>query len=170
MADGFSIGVTGLAELEKTLTELSTKQADAAVRKALKAGAEIEQAAIVEAFRNRRQPKEPQRGGILPIGAIENDIVVKMKRDEQGNPIAVVGPDAFTERAARWVEYGHRIVTGGYNKLLPNGKTRGPGKVHDEEVEASPFIRPAFEATQQEVAETMATVLAEEITKAAAKK
>jgi HK97 gp10 family phage protein len=170
MADGFTIGIEGLAELEKTLTDLSTKRADAAVRKALKAGAAIEQAAIVEHFLSRRKPKEQHRGGLLPEGAIENDIVVKMSRDEDGGIIAIVGPDKYTKTVARLVEYGHRIVTGGYNKLnRATGKARGPGKVHAETVDASPFIRPAFEESRQEVANTMATVLAEEITKAASK-
>jgi hypothetical protein len=106
---------------------------------------------------------------VFPPGALASDIVVKMKKDEQGNPIAVVGPDTYTNRLAIWVENGHRVVTGGYNRLLPSGKTRGPGKVHEESVAEHPFVRPAFEATQQEVADVMKTVLAEEIVKAASR-
>lgn len=69
-------------------------------------------------------------------------------------------------------EYGHRMVTGGYNKLLKNGKTRGPGKVHDKKpfIRAYPFIRPAFMETQDAVTNAMSTTLAEEIEKTAGSK
>jgi HK97 gp10 family phage protein len=160
--DGISISVSGLSELQAKLDDLSTKQADACIRKALRAGAEIEQAAISE-----RAPIKDSTGGTLPDGALKNDIVIKMTRDEQGNRMAVVGPDKYTAHVARWVEYGHRAVTGGYNTKLANGKTRGPGKVAAEDVPEHPFIRPAFEATEQAVATAMSTTLAEEIEKAA---
>jgi HK97 gp10 family phage protein len=160
--DGFSIDVGGLSELQAKLADLSVKQSLAAQRKALRAGAAIIQAAIIE----RAPVKIEGAGGMYPVGALASDIVVKMTKDDQGNPLAVVGPDKYTVRLALWVEHGHRIVTDGYNKLLPNGKTRGPGKVHEDSVPAYPFVRPAFESTQQEVAEVMSAVLAEEITKA----
>jgi HK97 gp10 family phage protein len=161
--DGISISVTGLSELKEMLEDLSTKQADRAIRKALKAGAAIEQAAIIE----RAPVKVAGAGGVFPEGALKSDIVVKMTRDNDGAIVATVGPDTYTKRLASWVENGHRIVTGGYSRVLPGGKTRGPGKVHDDSVPQHPFVRPAFEATQQEVADTMATVLIEEVTKAA---
>jgi HK97 gp10 family phage protein len=159
--DGFTIEVTGLSELQAKLEDLGTNQALAAQRKALRAGAAIIQAAIIE----RAPVKTESEGGVFPAGALASDIVVKMSKDDQGNPVAVVGPNKYTMRLAIWNELGHRIVTGGYNKLLPNGKTRGPGTVHAESVPARPFVRPAFESTQQEVAEVMVTVLSEEITK-----
>jgi HK97 gp10 family phage protein len=167
MADGFTIEIKGLAELQAKLEDLGTKAADRAWRKALRAGAEIEQAAIIE-----RAPVKGElddgHGGVLPPGAIKADIVIKMKRDDQGNPIAVVGPDEYTRRIAGFVEYGHRLVRGGYNKELANGKTRGPGKVVGQ-VDEHPFIRKAYEATREEVATAIAETLAAEIEKEASK-
>ncbi len=162
--DGFSIEIEGLAELQEKLNDLGTKAADADVRKALRAGAAIEQAAIVE-----RAPVKVGNGGILPEGALKNDIVVKIKRTDDGGMTATVGPDKLTAHVARWVEYGHRIVRGGYSRVLKSGKTRGPGKQIGE-VPEHPFIRPAWEATRQEVTDTIVSTLASEIEKAAAKK
>jgi HK97 gp10 family phage protein len=160
--DGFSISIEGLSDLQATLTDLSTKQADAAIRKALKAGAAIEQAALIE----YAPVKVEGAGGAYPAGALKNDIVVKMTRDQQGNQIAVVGPDKLTRRLGTWVEYGHRQVTGGYSRKLANGKTRGPGKQIGD-VPQHPWVRPAFESSQQAVADAMATTLATEIELAA---
>jgi HK97 gp10 family phage protein len=161
MADGISISVEGLSDLQSKLTELSTKQADAAIRKALKAGAEIERAAISE-----RAPIKDTTGGSLPDGALANDTVVKIKRSQQGNLYAVVGPDTYTAHVARWVEYGHRGVEGGRSQLLANGKTKGPG-THTHDVPEHPFIRPAFESTRLEVVDAMCQTLADEISLAA---
>ncbi|WP_213805758.1 HK97-gp10 family putative phage morphogenesis protein [Granulicella sp. dw_53] len=163
--EGFSIGIEGLSELQTKLNDLGTKAAERAIRKALRAGAEIEQAAISE-----RAPVKVGTGGLLPNGALKNDIVVRMKRDDQGSLVAIVTPDKYTAHVARWVEYGHRMVTGGYSRLLPDGRTRGPGKAADEDVPEHPFIRPAFEATEQEVAAVMTTTLIEEIEKEASRK
>jgi HK97 gp10 family phage protein len=160
--DGFVVSIEGLSELQAKLSDLSDKQAAAAVRKALKAGAAIVQAAIIE----RAPIKTEGAGGLFREGALKSDIGVKMTKDAQGNALAIVGPDKYSVRLALWNELGHRIVTGGYSKLLANGKTRGPGKVHSDSVPARPFVRPAFEETQQEVAEVISTVLTEEITKA----
>jgi HK97 gp10 family phage protein len=163
--DGFSIEIEGLSALQAKMEDLSTKQSEAAIRKALRAGAAIEQAAIIE----RAPVKVEGRGGEYPAGALQNDIVVTTSRATDGTIIAIVGPDQYTKRLAGWVEYGHRMVTGGRSRVGKNGKARGPGKVHDESVPAYPFIRPAFEATQAEVAQTMCDVLAKEIESASAK-
>jgi HK97 gp10 family phage protein len=157
--DGFSIGVEGLEALQAKLTELSTKQAEKAIRKALRAGAEIEQAAIAE-----RAPVKVGTGGILPDGALKNDIVIKMKKDD-GGIYVVVTPDKYTAYVAKWVEYGHRGVQGGKSRKNRKGGYSGPG-VHTHDVPEHPFIRPAFEATKEEVAQAICTTLAEEIEKA----
>jgi HK97 gp10 family phage protein len=162
--DGLTIEIQGLAELQAKLNDLGTKAADAAMRKALKAGAAIEQAAISE-----RAPIKVGTGGILPDGALKNDIVIKIKRDDRGGMTAVVGPDKYTAHVARWVEYGHRLVRGGYSKKFADGTTRGPGKEVDQ-VEEHPFIRPAWEASREEVTTAITTTLASEIELAAARK
>jgi HK97 gp10 family phage protein len=162
--DGLTVDIEGLADLQAKLTDLSTRQADNAMRTALKAGAVIEQAAISTAA-----PIKVGSGGILPDGALKNDIVVKIKRDTNGGLIATVGPDKYTAHVCRWVEYGHRLIRGGYSRLLANGKTRGPGEEVGT-VEEHPFIRPAWEATREAVTTAITTTLAQEIEQAAARK
>jgi HK97 gp10 family phage protein len=162
--DGISIDIEGLSDLQAKLDDLSTKATERAIRAALKAGAAIEQAAITE-----RAPVKVDTGGTLPEGALKSDIVVKMTRDDQGTILAVVGPGKLTTHVARWVEYGHRQVRGGYSRKLADGSTRGPGS-QTGEVPEHPFIRPAYEATRQEVADAICTTLATEIEKASAGK
>jgi HK97 gp10 family phage protein len=158
MPDGISIDVQ-TSSLKEIFDNLSTKQREKIERKALRAGAAIEQAAITE-----RAPEKVGTGGILPDGALASDIGTRMSRDDDSNLIAIVGPGKYTRRVADWVEYGHRIVTGGYLRQLPNGKTRGHG-TETGTVEPHPFIRPAFEASQDEVSTAICNTLAEEIEK-----
>jgi HK97 gp10 family phage protein len=158
--DGFSIDVEGLSALQAKLDDLGTTMADRAIRKALKAGALIEQAAIVE-----RAPVKDVTGGILPPGALKSDIVIRMKKDASGANSAVVGPAKLTAHVARWVEYGHRLVVGGRSRVLRSGKTKGPGKQVGQ-VEAYPFIRPAYEASRAAVTEAICKTLAAEVDKA----
>lgn len=161
-SDGITI--TGLTELKAKLAALSDKQGDACIRKALKAGAAIEQAAIEE-----RAPVKDETGGQLPPGALKADISVRLTKSENGVMSAIVGPGKLTRHVANWVEYGHRLVRGGYSRLLANGKTRGPGTATGT-VEAHPFIRTAYEETRDEVSRAIATTLAAEIEAASGKK
>jgi HK97 gp10 family phage protein len=158
--DGISIEVKGLAELQAKLDALSTKQADRCIRTALKAGAVIEQAAIVE-----RAPVKDTTGGSLPDGALKNDIIIRFLKDTAGAISAIVGPAKLTAHVARWVEYGHRLVRGGRSRLLATGKTRGPGSQQGD-VAAHPFIRPAYESSRQAVTTAICTTLATELEKA----
>jgi HK97 gp10 family phage protein len=158
--DGFSVKVEGLAELQTKLDALTTKQANKCIRTALKAGALIEQAAIVE-----RAPIKDETGGMLPPGALKSDIVIRFMKDDQGAISAKVGPAKLTAHVARWVEYGHRIVQGGRSRVLASGRTRGRGR-QTGLVPAHPFIRPAYEASRQQVITTICTTLATELEKA----
>jgi HK97 gp10 family phage protein len=162
--DGISIDIEGLSDLQAKLDDLSTKAAEKAIRAALKAGAAVEQAAIIE-----RAPVKDGTGGVLPEGALKSDIVVRISRDDQGTIIAVVGPAKLTKWIARLVEYGHRNVRGGVSRLLRNGRSKGPGS-HIGDVPAHPFIRPAYEASRQEVANAICTTLVTEIEAASKRK
>jgi HK97 gp10 family phage protein len=163
MPDGISIDIKGLSETKAMLENLSTTAAERAIRTALRAGAAIEKAAIEELA-----PVNETGGGTLPPGALKADIGVTMTRSDQGEISAIVGPGKLTRHVAGWVEYGHRLVRGGRSRLLLNGKTKGPGKEVGS-VAAHPFIRKAYEATAAEVANTIATVLKDEVTAAAKK-
>lgn len=100
--DGFTIDIEGLTDLQAKLTDLGDKKAQTAIRKALRVGASIERAAII-AHANTVIGQKPQVGGSIPPNALRNDIVIKMTRDEQGNNMAVIGPDKYTAHVARWL-------------------------------------------------------------------
>jgi HK97 gp10 family phage protein len=163
MADGIDITIEGLADLKATFESLATKDANACILKALKAGAVVEQAAITEAA-----PVKDTTGGMLPDGALKSDIEIKVHRPSGKLPYITVAPGNYTAAVARWVELGHRLVRGGYSKVTKSGKTRGPGKVIGN-VPAHPFVRPAYERSRQAVAAAISTTLIAEIKKAAAK-
>jgi HK97 gp10 family phage protein len=127
MPDGISVDIQGLSELQAKLEQLATSRAERCIRTALKAGAEIEQAAVEDKI-PRRLPGAA--GTALPEGALKGDISFEIKRSQQGNLAAIVGPGKLTAHVAEWVEEGHRLVKGGYSKETKpgSGKYRGPGK------------------------------------------
>lgn len=166
--DGITMELSGLDALMAKLEDLGTKGAERAGRKAVRAGAEIAQVAIIEAA----PVKVDGSGGSLPPGALKNDIVLHVRKQSDGSITATVGPDKLTSHVARWVEYGHRQVIGGKSRLLKNGTTRGPGKqvyvskpgqVGLGTVPEQPFIRPAWESVAQEVTAKVQSTLATEI-------
>ena len=80
------------------------------------------------------------------------------------SPAAVVGFGKLTRAVAGWVELGHRLVRGGYSKVLKNGKVRGPGRQVGT-VAAHPFVRPAYEASVDAANQAFAETFAAEIKK-----
>lgn len=158
---GFTTQVLGLKELEAKLQELGGEAAQRVVRDALRAGGQVFRDAVEEAAPER--PDLPS-GTALPVGALAADIKLRLGRDEQGLPAAIVSPGPKTRHVAGFVEYGHRLVRGGRNR-----KGRGgPGKVVGQ-VPAHPFIRPAFEASGAEAVETFAATVQKGIEAEAAK-
>lgn len=92
----------------------------------------------------------------LEPGALKDDIRVRFPASEQLlDTTAAVGPGKKTAYVANFVEYGHRMVSGGQSKVGADGKVRGNGKVSDVDVPAYPFVRPAFEAGQGEAEHAM---------------
>ncbi|HKD60548.1 MAG TPA: hypothetical protein VKB47_08810 [Terracidiphilus sp.] len=148
--EGFEAKFEGLAEIEQKLKGLATKDAQRIVRAGCMAGGRVLQEAITE-----RAPERPDlpSGDALPPGALARDIVVHFGRDLQGLPAAIVAPGKYTRHVAMWVEYGHRMIKGGYNRLVRNGLGRGPGRrikldTATGDVPAHPFIRPGYEASR----------------------
>ncbi|HTF67029.1 MAG TPA: HK97-gp10 family putative phage morphogenesis protein [Edaphobacter sp.] len=169
MPDGIDIRIEGLADTKAMLENLSTQAAERAIRKALRAGSSIEEEAIRE-----RAPVRPDlpSGTALPPGALANDISSTIRKVDDDNFVSITQPGKLTRHVANWVEYGHRLVRGGRSSVIKSGKnagkTRGPGS-HVGEVKEHPFIRPAYEATAEQVAQAIATTLQEEVTKASSK-
>jgi HK97 gp10 family phage protein len=163
--DGITIQIDGLVELQAKLEELKTTAAESCIRKALRAGALYEKDALETAAPVR--PDLPS-GTALPPHALENDITISVNKISDDNFIATIGPGRATAQAARLVEYGHRLVTGGRSKTGKSGKSVGPGKQVGT-VPAHPWIRPTWESTENEVTRIVTDTLAEEVTKAASK-
>jgi HK97 gp10 family phage protein len=158
--DGITVDLAGLAELQAKIDALSDKALDRASRAAVRAGALVEQAAIVELA-----PVKVDDGGSLPEGALKSDFVIKVSKGADGVMRANVGPGKLTAHVARWIEYGHRMVKGGKSRLKKYGLVSGPGK-QTGEVQAYPFIRPAFEASKAKVEQTVRSTFKSEISKA----
>jgi len=164
MADGgIDVKLVGGESLKDLFDHLATDARDKAIRKALRAGAEIEQAAIVEATPERIDTGS-STSTALPPGALKADVEITMGRTNDDNaPFAVIGFGKYTKHVARFVQDGHRIVRGGYSRPVKKngaktGLHRGPGKEVGQ-VQGHPFVSTAFEASRQEVADTMKTTL-----------
>jgi hypothetical protein len=149
--EGFSERIEGLSDLEERLKDLKAGTARRMVKDGCMSGGHVLAAAI--AARAPVRPELPS-GTAIPPGALRRDIEVYFGRNSEGKPAAIVVPGHYTAHVARWLEYGHRMVKGGYNRLVgTGGQTRGPGhqlklETPNGDVKAHPFIRPGFEAAR----------------------
>lgn len=147
---GFTTQITGLKELDEKLSTMKTGAAKRIVRRGLLEGARIFQAAV-----KSRAPERPQlpSGTALPPGMLKQDIEIHFGTNDEGLPAAIVEPGKYTRHVARWVEYGHRQVKGGYNRIVKvgrhAGKQRGTGREVSAPVPEHPYIRPAYEAARE---------------------
>lgn len=170
--DGFTVRMQGLRELDAKLSQLATEDAKRVIQAGLRAGGQVMQAAVAE-----RAPERPElpSGTALPVGALAADIELRMGRDEDGLPAAIVAPGEYTSRAAEWVEYGHRLVKGG--QLPWSGVNRKTGKFYRRggtghqigDVPAHSFLRPGFEASAGAAADAAVLKIAEGVEKAASR-
>ena len=149
---GFAVEVKGLDELKRRLETLARPAAKSISNRALRAGAAVYRQAIEDLTPVRA---EGPSGTALPPGALKHDIWVKsISAPEQDSSYVAVGPGKYTSRVMRWLEFGHRMVKGGYSKAGKDGKTRGPGSAVGF-VPANPIMRNAFEGRQAEALEAI---------------
>jgi HK97 gp10 family phage protein len=149
--------LTGVQELVAKLEKARVQMTGPEMKKALRAGGRVIKAAMVE-----RAPvldAKTANSTSLEPGALREGIRVYAPPNDDPADV-LIGPAARVAHVARWGEYGHRQVSGGYLKLLGNGSTRGTGEA-GEDVPAHPFLRPAFEASVAEAGEAIAASLAE---------
>jgi HK97 gp10 family phage protein len=152
MADGFEITVTGLDKVDKALQQLSGGEfREKMMRNALRAGGTVMQAAIMA-----NAPINPKMPGpkstALPPGALQSDVHLTVSKDKQTDSFSAwIYFGKYTIHVARFVEWGHRFVKGG--RYMTWGK-RGKGQEIGD-VEAAPFIRPAFDANIDLVAQAI---------------
>lgn len=173
---GFSVHIEGLHELDAKLAELGGDKAKKVVDAALRAGGKVFLEAVTAAAPERAPTPS---GTALPPGALAHDIGMRLGKNDEGLPAEIIAPGRATEHVARFVEYGHRIVRGGYSKATyRHGRFvgyLGPGRqLRDEggelmEVQPYPFIRPAYEASVNGAIDAFVAALKEGIEAEAAK-
>jgi len=142
----------GMRSLVDKLNAAGAKMGGPEMKKALRAGGRVIEDAMVERAPMMLDAKTPGSDSLEP-GELKGGMRVAIVEGENGLE-ALIGPNSKVAHVARFVEYGHRQVSGGYLKLLGNGKSRGPGTAGID-VPAYPFLRPAFEASMGEVATAM---------------
>lgn len=154
----------GVEEMRGKLKYLRGVFRDDVIRKASRAGAKVIQEEMIT-----RAPlldhKSPRSTAQDP-GTLKKSIRTLVRKPQDGVGEAIIGPlrDSFL---ARWVEYGHRLVKGGYSRMHKSGRGyRGPGRQVGF-VPAHPFLRPAFEASRRRALEKVAEVAAEKLGSAA---
>lgn len=154
-----AIETTGIAEMKAKMQALRQQVRGPLAQRAVRAGGRVIQAAMIE--RTPINIEKNTGSNSLDPGAVKSDIKVRFPAKENDHETtALIGPGKKTGHVARWVEYGHRMVHGGQSKVGPDGKVRGRGIVHDEDVPAHPFLRPAYEASVAEAREAEAAELA----------
>lgn len=167
MADTMRMQVTGMKELRDAIKALPHALAEHALKKADRAGAQV----IADAMQDAcpiQEIKAPGSDSLAP-GQLKEDIrVILVEQDvstRQDNIfVAEVGPKRYAY-VARWVEYGHANVHGGYSKRKYDvagnftGERRGPGKIAEGYTPPHPFLRPAFEASRQAAQEKIVVTL-----------
>lgn len=137
----------GFQELYGRVARTRAELRNRALRSGVRAAGNVFKAEIQE-----RAPvldhKTAQSTALDP-GELREDIHVSTHVDGGTVAESYTGPGERTEHVAYWVEYGHRLVKGGYSHIVKGGphagRFRGPGREVGE-VAPHPFVRPAFEA------------------------
>lgn len=144
MADFIVSEIKGLREVQENLAKLGGKIQHRVLRKALQAGIDVMGKAV--------QERTPVKTGLLRSSV---GTVVKISDKEQGG-MAVVG-FGKEGHVARMVEFGHnakRSEKGQFTKL--KGKGKAAAQDATEFIPAHPFMRPAFDASVRQAADTFA--------------
>jgi HK97 gp10 family phage protein len=136
--------ITGVSQLLAKLEAARVQMTGPEMKKAVRAGGNVIRVAMV----SRAPVLDEKTAGSssLDPGALKADIRVTLPHNDE-EVEAFIGPSSKTAHVARWVEYGHREVSGGQSKVLSGGRTRGSGKASEIDVPEHPFLRPAFEAS-----------------------
>lgn len=144
-----AIELKGIAEMKARMRALSAEVTGPMSQHAVRAGGRVIQAAMIE-YTPVLIEKNAGSNALEP-GAVKADIKVRFPAEQNKfEATALIGPGAKTKHVARFVEYGHRMVTGGQAKVLASGKTSGRGTVGEQDVPAHPFLRPAWEESVAE--------------------
>lgn len=158
MADGISIQVHGVPELEALFAQFAGPIADKAMVDGVTAGAEMFQEAITDAAPVRTD--DGPSGTALPPGKLKSEIQIRLAKLRNGTVATFIEPSKDVRHVARWQEYGHRIVHGGRLGKSGGGKQTGF-------VLPRPFVRPAFESVESAALDKVEQVIIDDLTDAA---
>lgn len=153
MADGIFVKVEGVPELEALLAKFAGPVAERAMIDGVTKGAQMFQEAITDAAPVR--PDLPS-GTALPPGKLKSEIQIRLAKLRNGTIATFIEPSKAVRHAARWVEYGHRLVSGGRLTKRGGGKIKGIVVPH-------PFVRPAFEATESAALDTVEQTIIDDL-------
>lgn len=151
---------TGVPALVRRMEDIRARMVKEQATKAVRAGAQI----IAKAMVQSAPVLDVKTSGSnsLEPGELKADIKARVFT-EDGEVFALAGPGEGTAYAARFVEYGHRMVVGGPKTMRSDGKMRRSraSMIYGKDIPAHPFLRPAYEASVQEAIETRDAILAE---------
>lgn len=158
------MALAGLQELVARMNRLREQVNGPIAKKAVRAAGNVIKEAMIE-----RTPENIEKNAgsdSLDPGAVKADIKVRFPAEQQVlETTALIGSGSKTAHVAGWVEYGHRMVSGGQSKVLASGKLSGSGNAGAVDVPAHPFLRPAYEEAVEAAQQAEADVLAEELRK-----
>lgn len=149
MANETGIVFEGMAELEKAMVQIAVDLPEKVVRKGLRAGGQVIQAAVTLATPVRTPASSDDTTTALPPGVLKSDVELHVMKESDGSFSALINFGKYTRHVALWVELGHENVVGG---------SKGKGGTTIGFVPAHPFFRTAFEGAEQG-----AMVVAEEV-------
>lgn len=155
MANGITIDVKGVPELQELFAQLAGPAADRAMIAGVTAGAEIFQQAITDAAPVR--PDLPS-GTALPPGALKSHIQIRLAKLRSGTIATFIEPSSAVRHVARWAEYGHDLIRGG---------RKGSGGRFIRRVQpvngGAGFVRPAFESSVGEATRAVENTIHDEL-------
>jgi hypothetical protein len=147
---GFSIDTT---EWEAELNKLESKVRKAAIKKALLAGGEVIQVAMIALAPERTDEPTPESDS-LPPGILKADIKVEIQAKQNLAPRAKIGPGEISGHVGRWIEQGWDLTTGG---------RKGKGGTFIRHIEGKHFISGAFDEAADAAVEAMLLSLGESL-------
>lgn len=128
-------------------------------RKALRKGAQVIQAAVIAEAPERL---DLPSGTALPVGALKTDIIIKAYTDEYGKEVASIQPGEYTNHVAGFVEFGHKMVTGG-RLGSGDGKHTHVKSTGTTFTQPNPFFRRGEEKSETAAVEAIEQSLGEDL-------
>lgn len=153
--DCMSVKVSGLNGILHTMQTLSNAdKVNQELAEAVHEGAQQAFAAI-ESATPERTDAWSENSTSLKRGELKAGLLLRDGRSKAaGSPWSLVQFDKSVAHVARWVDRGHRLVTGGRSRLLSNGLTRGEGR-EVKFINGTAFFRRAKDGIEPEVQRTV---------------